>query len=214
MKLYTYYRSSAAFRVRIALNMKGIAYESVAKHLRREGGQHRKAEYRALNPQALIPTLDDDGMILTQSLAIIEYLDEIHPLPPLLPRDPVARARVRMMSHAIASDIHPLNNLRVLKYLKDQFGVDQTGSDDWYRHWVDEAFVALEQWVLTYSHDGHYCFGDGVTVADLCLVPQVYNARRFKVPLDRFPGIVAVDAALMKLPAFDAARPENQPDAE
>jgi maleylacetoacetate isomerase len=214
LKLYTFFRSSAAYRVRIALHLKELGYESAARHLRRDGGQHRKAEYRAVNPQALVPTLDDDGVLITQSLAIIEYLDETHPLPALLPRDPVGRARVRMMAQAIACDIHPLNNLRVLNYLRDKLNVDQKASDEWYRHWIAAGFVALEQWILSFSHDGSYCFGNGVTLADVCLLPQVYNARRVEFDFAPYPTIARVAQHLQTLPAFAAARPEAQPDAE
>jgi maleylpyruvate isomerase len=211
MKLYTYFRSSAAFRVRIALNMKDLASEPVIIHLQKEGGINKKLEYRAINPQMRVPALKlDSGEILTQSLAIIEYLDEVHPQPPLLPRDPVARAKVRAMAQLIACDIHPLNNVGPLRYLKNQLGHDQAAIDAWYHHWILEGFEALEATLAA----GPYAFGNAVTLADLCLVPQVYNARRLKVPLDRFPKIVAVDAACAKLPAFENARPENQPDAE
>jgi maleylacetoacetate isomerase len=214
MKLYTFFSSSAAFRVRIALNVKGLAYESVATHLRRDGGQHRKAEYRAVNPQALVPTLDDDGAVLTQSLAIIEYLDEMHPLPVLVPRDPLARARVRMMAQAIACDVHPINNTRVLKYLKDELNVEQEARDEWCRHWIGATFVALEQWILTFSRDGHYCFGNDVTLADICLLPQVRNARRVGLDLTAYPALTRVATHLETLAAFAAAAPEAQPDAE
>jgi maleylpyruvate isomerase len=211
VKLYTYFRSSAAYRVRIALNLKDLASEMVPIHLQKEGGINKKPEYRAINPQMRVPVLKlDSGEILTQSLAIIEYLDEIHPHPPLLPRDPVARAKVRAMAQLIACDIHPLNNIGPLRYLKNQLGHDQAAIDAWYHHWIIEGFDALEAGLAA----GPYAFGNAVTLADLCLVPQVYNARRLEVPLDRFPRIVAVDAACAELPAFEQARPENQPDAE
>ncbi len=211
MKLYSYFRSSAAYRVRIAFNLKGLSYETVPIHLQKEGGQNRKPEYRAINPQMRVPALKlDSGELLTQSLAIIEYLDEIHPQPPLLPRDPVDRAQVRALAQLIACDIHPLNNLGPLRYLKNELGQDQAKIDAWYHHWVIAGFEALEAMV----RPGPYAFGTDVTLADICLVPQVANARRLKVPLERFPKIVAVDAACGKLAAFDKARPENQPDAE
>ncbi len=211
MKLYTYFRSSAAYRVRIALNLKGLSYESLPIHLIKDGGRHKSPEYRALNPQMRVPTLTlDDGEILTQSLAIIEYLDETHPSPPLLPKDAVARAKVRALSQLIACDIHPLNNLGPLRYLKNALKHEQSDIDAWYHHWIIEGFTALE----TMLQPGTYSFGNTVTLADICLVPQVYNARRLKVPLDKFPKIVAADAACLKLAAFDKARPENQPDAE
>jgi maleylacetoacetate isomerase len=211
VKLYTYFRSSAAYRVRIALNLKGLSAEMIPIHLQKEGGLNRKPQYRAVNPQMRVPTLAlDSGDVLTQSLAIIEYLDEVHPQRPLLPRDPVERAKVRALAQLIACDIHPLNNVGPLRYLKNEFGLDQSRIDAWYHHWILEGFTALE----TMLPGTAYAFGENVTLADLCLVPQVYNARRLKVPLQRFPKIVAVDAECGKLAAFDKARPENQPDAE
>jgi maleylacetoacetate isomerase len=211
VKVYTYFRSSAAYRLRIALNLKGLSGDMVSIHLQKDGGQHRKPEYRAINPQMRVPALKlDSGEVLTQSLAIIEYLDEVDPQPPLLPRDPVERAKVRALALAIACDIHPLNNLAPLRYLKNELGQEQSKIDAWYHHWVLEGFEALE----TMVRPGPYAFGGEVTLADLCLVPQIYNARRLKVPLDRFPKLVAIDAACAKLPAFEQARPENQPDAE
>jgi maleylacetoacetate isomerase len=211
VKLYSYFRSSAAYRVRIAFNLKGLNFETAPIHLQKEGGQQLKPAYRAVNPLMRVPTLQlDSGERLTQSLAIIEYLDEVHPQPPLLPRDPVERAQVRALAQLIACDIHPLNNLAPLRYLKNELGHDQSKIDAWYHHWVLAGFDALEAMV----QPGPYAFGADVTIADICLVPQVANARRLKVPLDRFPKIVAIDAACAKLPAFDKARPENQPDAE
>jgi maleylpyruvate isomerase len=211
VKLHSYYRSSAAFRVRIALNLKGLAYETQAIHLIKDGGHNRRPEYRAINPQMRVPALvTPGGEVLIQSLAIIEYLDETHPQPPLLPKDPIARAKVRALSELIACDIHPLNNTSSLRYLKNKLGQEQSAIDTWYHHWVLEGFEALEQLIEA----GPYCCGDAVTIADVCLVPQLYNARRLKVPLDKFPKILSVDAACLQLPAFDRARPENQPDAE
>lgn len=211
MQLYTYFRSSAAYRVRIALNLKNLTSDTVAIHLQKEGGQHKKPEYRAVNAQMRVPALKlDSGDVLTQSLAIIEYLDEIDPQPPLLPRDPVKRAKVRAFALVIACDIHPLNNLGTLRYLKNELGQDQSKIDAWYHHWILDGFAALE----TMVRPGPYAFGAEVTLADVCLVPQMYNARRLKVPLDRFPKLVAIDAACAKLAAFERARPENQPDAE
>jgi maleylpyruvate isomerase len=211
VKLYSYFRSSAAYRVRIAFNLKGLSYDTIAIHLQKEGGQNLKPEYRAINPLMRVPTLKlDSGELLTQSLAIIEYLDEVHPQPALLPRDPVDRAKVRALAQLIACDIHPINNLGPLRYLKNVLGHDQVKIDAWYHHWVLMGFDALEAMV----QPGPYAFGAEVTLADICLVPQVANARRLKVPLERFPKIVAIDAACAKLPAFDKARPDNQPDAE
>lgn len=211
MKLYTYFRSSAAYRVRIALNLKNLPYEPIPIHLTKEGGFNRKPEYRAVNPQMKVPALVlDDGQVLTQSLAILNYLDETHPTPPFLPKDPVARAQIRAAGLLIACEIHPLNNLAPLRYLKNQLKHEQRDIDAWYHHWILDGFEALE----TMIQPGPYAFGASVTFADICIVPQVFNARRMKVPLDKFPKIAAVDAACLKLPAFDKARPENQPDAE
>ena len=211
MKLYTYFRSSAAYRVRIALNLKGLDYETVPIHLTRDGGQQRKPDYVAVNPMMRVPALVlSGGEVLTQSMAIIEYLDETYPDPPLLPADALERAKARAVAQLIACDIHPLNNLAPLQYLKRQLKHEQPEIDAWYHHWILHGFAALES-MLT---PGPYACGARVTLADLCLVPQVYNARRLKVPLEAFPKITAVDAACLKLPAFDKARPENQPDAE
>ena len=211
MKLYSYFRSSAAYRVRIALNLKGIAYETAPVHLIKDGGHNKRPEFRAINPQMRVPALvTPSGEILIQSLAIIEYLDETHPQPPLLPRDPIARAKARALADLIACDVHPLNNVGPLRYLKNAMGQAQSAIDAWYHHWILDGFEALEALIGS----GPYACGDEVTIADICLVPQIYNARRLKVPLDKFPKINAVDAACMKLAAFDRARPENQPDAE
>jgi maleylpyruvate isomerase len=211
VKLYSYFRSSAAYRVRVALNLKGLAYETVPVHLVKEGGHNRRPEFRAINPQMRVPALVvPTGDVLIQSLAIIEYLDETHPEPPLLPKDPIARAQARALAEIVACDIHPLNNIGSLRYLKRELHHEQAAIDAWYHHWVLTGFEALEALV----RPGPYACGGAVTVADLCLVPQVYNARRLKVPLDKFPKIVAIDTACLALPAFDRARPENQPDAE
>jgi maleylacetoacetate isomerase/maleylpyruvate isomerase len=211
MKLYTFFRSSAAFRVRIALNLKGLQYESAPKHFARN--EHRTQEYLALNPQGLIPALAVDGVVLSQSLAIVEYLNERHPQPPLLPADPLDRARVRSMALAIACEIHPLNNLRVLNYLRSDLKQDDEGVGTWYRHWVSEGFGGLEQQAREFSAGGRYCFGDAVSLADVCLVPQMFNARRFKTDLTPCPTLTGISAHLESLPAFAAARPEVQPDA-
>ena len=210
MKLYTYFRSSAAYRVRIALNLKKLPYEAIPIHLTKDGGRHKRAEYRAINPQMRLPALVlDGGQTILQSLAIVEYLEETHPNPPLLPKGAIERAHVRAVSQIVASDIHPLNNLVTLNYLK-RLGHDQAAVDEWYRSWVIEGFAAIEQLL----QPAPYCFGAEPGMADLCLVPQVFNARRFKVSLDAFPKIAGVEAACAKLDAFDKARPENQPDAE
>jgi maleylpyruvate isomerase len=211
VKLYSYFRSSAAFRVRIALNLKSIAYENIPIHLRKDGGRHRSAEYRAINPQMRVPSLKlPTGEVIVQSLAIIGYLNEIYPQPPLLPADPIRRAQVRAVSQIVACDIHPLNNLGTLQYLKNEMGQEQAAIDTWYHHWVTSGFEAIEQMIKP----GPYAFGSQPGLADVCLVPQVANARLLKVPLDAFPKILAVNEACLKLPAFDKARPENQPDAE
>ena len=211
MKLYSYFRSSAAYRVRIALNFKGIAYETASIHLIKDGGHNKRPEFRAVNPQMRVPVLvTPAGDVLIQSLAIIEYLDETHPDPALLPKDAIARAQARALAQIIACDIHPLNNVGALRYLKREMHQEQSAIDAWYHHWVSEGFEAFE----ALAQPGPYACGNKVTVADLCLVPQVYNARRLKVPLEKFPKIVGIDAACLKLPAFDRARPENQPDTE
>jgi maleylpyruvate isomerase len=211
VKLYSYFRSSAAYRVRIALNLKNVPYEMEFVHLAKDGGHNRKPEYRAINPQMKLPSLVlDDGTVLIQSLSIIDYLDETYPNPPLLPKDAIARAKVRSIAQIVACDIHPIDNVAPLRYLKNTLGQDQTAIDAWYHHWILEGFEAIEALISP----GPYACGAQVTLADLCLVPQVFNARRLKVPLERFPKIVAADAACLKLPAFDKARPENQPDAE
>jgi maleylacetoacetate isomerase len=214
MKLYSFFRSSAAYRVRIALNLKGVAYEYAAKHLLKDGGEHKRPDYLALNPQGFVPALQHDGTLLTQSVAIIEYLDEVLPTPPLLPELPTARAAVRAMALTIACDIHPLNNLRILNYLKSPLGATATAIEEWYRHWIDEGFSALEQWILRYSGTGKYCYGDAVTMADVLLVPQVANSRRYRMDLTPYPTLRGVAEHLENLPAFVAARPEAQPDAE
>jgi maleylacetoacetate isomerase len=209
--LYSYFRSSAAYRARIALNLKGLTYDTVSIHLQKEGGLNKKPEFRAINPHMRVPALKlDSGEVLIQSLAIIDYLDEIHPRPPLLPPDPIARANVRAIAQIIACDIHPLNNTSPLRYIKNEFGQDQAKIDAWYQHWIREGFEAIESMI----RPGPYTCGAEVTLADVCLVPQVANARRLKVPLDPYPKIVAIDAACAELSAFEEARPERQPDAE
>lgn len=211
LKLHSYFRSSAAYRCRIALNLKGLVHETASVHLIRDGGQHNTPAYRALNPQALVPTLEHDGRVITQSLAIIEYLDEVHPEPPLLPGDAGSRARIRAFALAIACDIHPLNNLRVLNYLKGPLQQDQAAADTWYRHWIKEGLEACEK--LLAAPESRFAFGDRPTMADACLIPQMYNARRLKCDLSGMPRLVAIDAACLTLPAFASAAPEAQPDA-
>ena len=211
MRLYSFFRSSAAYRVRIALNLKGVAYETITVNL--PGAEHLAAEFRAMNPQATIPTLDDDGTILWQSLAIIEYLDARFPSPRLIPAEPVARARVQALAQLIACEIHPLNNLRVLKYLRGELKLDDTAVNKWYAHWIAEAFGPFEQLVTRFS-GGRYCFGDSLTIADVCLVPQLYNARRFNCDVTPYPTLVHIADALSGEPAFAAAAPHLQPDAE
>ena len=211
MKLYNYFRSSAAYRVRIALNLKGLVYDYIPVHLTK--GEQRAATYTALNPQALVPALVDGNTALTQSLAIIEYLDERHPAPPLLPVAAEARARVRAIALAIACDIHPLNNLRVLQYLTRVLAVDDGAKNAWYRHWVEVGLAALETRLAGDAATGDYCHGDAPTIADICLVPQLANARRYDVSLNAYPTLLRIDAKCNELPAFAGAAPERQPDA-
>jgi len=214
MKLYNYFRSSASFRVRIALNFKGLPYEYAVVHLTKGGGQQFAPEFRAINPDALIPVLDDEGQRLTQSLAIIEYLEETHPQPPLLPTGALARARVRALALEVACDIHPLNNLRVLNYLSNTLGVTMEQRTGWYKYWIDSGFEALEKRLAADPRTGPFCHGPSPSLADVCLVPQVANARRYHVDLSPFPTIVRIDAACAALPAFADAAPARQPDAE
>ena len=211
MKLYSFWRSSAAFRVRIALHLKGLAFETLSRKLAK--GEQRGADYLALNPQGLVPALEDGGTVFAQSLAIIEYLDETHRDPPLLPADAAGRAIVRSIAQAIACDIHPLNNLRVLNYLRSPLGLDEDGVNAWYRHWIVTGFAPLEQLALRHSRDHKHLYGNALSLADVCLVPQVYNARRYDCDLTPFPTLLAISTALEALPAFAAARPEAQPDA-
>lgn len=214
MKLYTYFRSSAAWRVRIALHLKGIAFESIPIHLLRDGGEQRADAYRALNPQQLVPFLTDGDERIAQSLAIIEYLDETHPEPPLLPRSPAGRARVRALTQAIACDIHPLNNLRVQQYLAAEFSADDAAKQSWMHHWLAIGFEALERVLADDPRTGACCHGDAPTLADLFLVPQAFSARRFGFDLSPYPTIVRIDAYCAALPAFQASAPAAQPDAE
>jgi len=211
VKLYTYFRSSAAFRVRIALNLKGLAYDTAFVHLAR--GEQRAPAYGAVNPQALLPTLEEGGHLLTQSLAILEYLEETHPAPPLLPKDAFERARVRSLAMLVACEIHPVNNLRVLQHLKRALGQSEEQVNAWYRHWIGDGLAKLEA-DLARAGTGMYCHGNLPTVADCCLVPQVFNAQRYQCDTSPYPTVMRVFAACMRLDAFDRAQPAKQPDAE
>lgn len=214
MKLYNYFRSSASYRVRIALNLKGLGYEYVPVNLRRGGGEQYGDAYRALNPQALVPTLIDGEHVLTQSLAIIEYLDETCPPPRLLPDSPVERARVRSLAQIVACEIAPINNLRLLGYLTEELGVPDDAKTRWYQHWVALGLQALEARVANDSRTGRFCHGDSPGLADCCLVPQLANARRFDCDLSGYPTLLRIDRACNELPAFQQAAPSKQPDAE
>ena len=211
MKLYSYFRSSAAYRVRIALGLKGLEYEYIPVHLAM--GEQRADAYRALNRQELVPTLVDGAAVITQSLAIIEYLDEVHPVPPLLPPEPAGRARVRAIALSIACDIHPLDNLRVLRYLTRTLGLADAVKDAWYRHWIDVGLAALEAQLAAAAATAAFCHGAAPTLADVCLVPQLANARRSNIPLDAYPTLVRIDANCRALDAFARAAPDRQPDA-
>ena len=214
MKLHSFFRSSAAYRVRIALNLKGLAYDYLPVHLSRGGGEQHRPEFRKVNPQALVPVLEDGERLLAQSLAIIEYLDETRPEPPLLPGTPAERARVRGLAQVIACEIHPLNNLRVLNYLTGAAKLTDDAKNAWYHHWIAEGFQALEARLAGDPATGRFCHGDTPGLADCCLVPQVANARRFKCDLAPYPTLVAIDAGCRALDAFQRALPERQPDAE
>lgn len=212
MKLYNYFRSSASFRVRIALALKGLSYEYVPVHLAK--GEHRKGAYADIAADGLVPLLElDDGTRLSQSMAIIEYLDEVHPEPALVPRDPIARARVRALSQTIACEIHPINNLRVLKYLVGTLKVEEEAKNTWYRHWVRTGLEAFER-QLQQLPEARFCFGDTPTLADCCLVPQIFNGQRFNTPMDGLPRTMAAFDACMALPAFQQAQPSACPDNE
>jgi maleylpyruvate isomerase len=214
MKLYNYFRSSGSYRVRIALNLKGISYDYEAIHLRRNGGEQFSARFRELNPHALVPVLEHEENVLTQSLAILEYLDEVFPTPALLPEGAVARAKVRSIAMSVACEIHPLNNLRVLGYLTKQLQVSEEAKVEWYRHWVNVGFEALEVELVKTRELGPYCYGRTPTIADCCLVPQLFNARRFGCDLSGFPTLTAIAATCNELSAFRDAAPDRQPDAE
>jgi maleylacetoacetate isomerase len=209
--LHGYFRSSASFRVRIALNLKGLEAVQAFHHLRRN--EQRSPEYLALNPQGLVPSLVTPDGVLTQSLAIIEYLDETHPEPPVLPADPAGRARVRALAQIVACDIHPIDNLRVLNYLRGPLGQNEEAVKTWFNHWISLGFEAIEH-MLESPQTGRFCHGDTVSLADICLIPQVVNAGNFALDLAAFPRIRAIHAAAMALPEFERALPKNQPDAE
>ncbi|WP_428003461.1 maleylacetoacetate isomerase [Acidovorax sp.] len=212
--LYTYFRSSAAYRVRIALNLKGLMATQIPVHLVRDGGEHLKPEYKAINPQGLVPVFGEDGMRVSQSLAILEYLEEKYPGTPLLPTALADRAYVRQLALVIACEIHPINNLRVLKYLTGTLGVADAAKTDWIKHWIAQGFEALEAEITAAGHSGGFCFGDTPTLADCCLVPQIFNARRFEVDLSPYPTLSAIDERCAALPAFQQAHPSVQADAQ
>lgn len=212
MRLHGYYRSSASFRVRIALNLKGLAWENVPHHLRHDA--HRAPDYLALNPQGFVPALEDGGRVLTQSLAILEYLDETHPAPPLLPASAADRAHVRALAQLIACDIHPLNNLRMLRYIRAHFAADDNAVGRWYNHWIAEGFAPLEAALASDSRTGRFCYGETPGLADILLAPQVVNAANYKLDMTPYPVISRIFAACMDVPAFAQAHPMRQPDAE
>ncbi|HYG07181.1 MAG TPA: maleylacetoacetate isomerase [Stenotrophomonas sp.] len=214
LQLYTYFRSSAAYRVRIALNFKGVAHELVPVHLLRDGGQQHAADYVRLNPQHMVPTLRHGDHVLVQSMAILEYLDEAFPDVPLLPATAPGRARVRALAQAVSCDIHPLNNLRVMQYLEHEWEVDGPRREAWMQHWMREGFAALEALLAGSADTGRFCHGDTPSLADCCLVPQLFNAHRFGVDLAPYPTLARIEQACLALEAFDRARPEQQPDAQ
>lgn len=213
MELYTYFRSTAAYRVRIALNMKRLEADHRYVHLVRDGGEQHSTSYRRLNPQGRVPTLVVGGMPISQSQAIIEYLEEVHPNPSLLPEDLKDRAWIRSIAGLIACDIHPLNNLSVLQYLQQELGVDDEAKMKWYRHWVEQGFGALEEMLVNDARVGDFCYGSKVTMADIFIVAQVYNAERFECDMSRYPVISEINANCLKLDEFRRAAPEEQPDA-
>lgn len=214
MRLYTYFHSSAAYRVRIALNLKGLSYSAVPVHLLRDGGEHLSADFARLNPARLVPVLEDSGATITQSIAIMEYLEETHPEPPLLPTGATARARVRSLALDVACDIHPLNNLRVRRYLSTALGLGDAPREEWIRHWIAVGFEAIERTLAGDGQTGSFCHGESPTLADCCLVPQIANAQRAKLPLDPYPTLRRIHENCLRLRAFTEAAPAAQPDAE
>lgn len=207
LKLYDYFRSSACYRVRIALNLKNLSYDLIPIHLLNEGGEHFFEDYKKINPQSLVPTLQDDDHYLTQSIAIIEYLEETHPTPALLPKDPYQRALVRAFALAIAADIHPLNNLRVLTYLQKNLNITDEQKKQWYSHWVELGLAALEQKLVNQNSNTTFCFTDYPSFADICLIPQIFNARRFQCDMTNYPTLIKIEENCLKLPAFNNAAP-------
>ena len=214
LKLYSYWRSTAAYRVRIALNLKRLSYQMIPVHLVKDGGQQHKPEYLEQNPQGLVPLLDDNGKLLSQSMAICEYLDEAYEGPKLLPTEPFAKAKVRSLCQVIACDIHPIDNLRVLKYLKAELKVSDEDKDKWYAHWIHEGFRAIEKQLQSYKEQGPFAFGEQASLADVFIVAQMYNARRFNLDLTAYPRLVDIEQHCLTLDAFKDAKPESQPDAE
>ena len=214
LKLYGYFRSSAAYRVRIALNLKKIEWTSEAIHLTKNGGEQFHEPYKKVNPQSLLPTIEENGEQLTQSLAILEYLDELYPDPPLLPKLPIHRAQARALALAVACDIHPINNLRVLKYLTQKMGLDAAHKTEWYRHWISVGLKAIETMLEQQTETAEFCFGSQVSLADICLIPQVFNANRFDCDLSAYPIITRINANCLAIEEFQKAEPQNQEDAE
>ena len=214
MKLYTYFRSSASYRVRIAMNLKGLSYDADFVHLTKDGGGQNKPEFRAINPLGLLPVLvDDEGHTLTQSLAIMEYLEALYPAVPLLPADEFERAQVRSIALAISCDIHPVNNLRLLKYMGDKLGLSEEQRNAWYRHWTETGLLAVEKMLVQSGKAGKFCHGDTPGFADCCLVPQMFNANRFECDLSQMPTLVRINETCLQMEAFAAASPSRQPDA-